>query len=227
MARMLAQATFGSLLDAFERPLDSIAFALWVLVFPLYHQIYPRLPRWLPGRTMAEQVDALRRSWIARILATGDIITAAHQTRNLNMVNTFLASSAVILIGFAANMVIGREVPPTPPTAARVVLIIILLAVAFAYFVNSLRHLGHFTLTIGADPALVDKLHGSATDYFCNMIARASLRYTQGLRALYSVFPLFLWLYNTWLFLGVTVLWALWFLAQDFPRLRRGGPRPP
>lgn len=219
---MLAQTVIGSPLDAFTRPLDGVAFALWILVFPLYHQIYPRLPRWLPGRTMAEQVDTLRRSWIARILASGDIVAAAHQTRNLNMVNTFLASSAVILIGFAANMVIGGD-PPPPATYARVICIIILLAISFAYFVNSLRHLGHFTLTIGADPALVDKLHGSATDYFCNMIARASLRYTQGLRALYSVFPLFLWLYNTWLFLGITVLWALWFLAQDFPRRRRGG----
>jgi uncharacterized membrane protein len=217
-APMLADGAFGSLLDAFARPLDAVAFALWALVFPVYHAVYPRLPRWLPGRTMAERVDTLRRSWIARVLATGDIVTAAHQTRNLNMVNTFLASSAVILIGFAANIVVGREVPQT--ISARVLFIIILLAVAFAYFVNSLRHLGHFTLTIGADPALVDKLHGSATDYFCDMIARASLRYTQGVRALYGVFPLFLWLYSAWLFLGVTVLWALWFLAQDFPRRR-------
>jgi uncharacterized membrane protein len=217
---MLADTMAGSLLDAFTRPLDTVAFALWALVFPVYHQIYPRLPRWLPGRTMAEQVDTLRRSWIARLLATNDIVAAAHQTRNLNMVNTFLASSCVILIGFAANMVVGRDVPPPLPTFARVVLIIILLAVAFSYFVNSLRHLGHFTLTIGADPALVDRLHGSATDYFCNMIARASLRYTQGLRTLYSVFPLFLWLYDPWLFLTVTAIWALWFLAQDFPRRR-------
>jgi uncharacterized membrane protein len=214
-APMLADGAFGSLLDAFARPLDAVAFALWALVFPVYHAVYPRLPRWLPGRTMAERVDTLRRSWIARVLATGDIVTAAHQTRNLNMVNTFLASSAVILIGFAANMVLGGE-PPPPARLARVVIVIIVLATAFAYFVNSLRHLGHFTLTIGADPALVDKLHGSATDYFCNLIARASLRYTQGLRALYSVFPLFLWLYNLWLFLVVTALWAAWFLAQDF-----------
>ena len=220
---MLARSTLGSLLDAFQGPLDVLAFALWALVFPVYHLLYPLLPRWLPGRTMAEQVDTLRRSWISRILANGDIVTAAHQTRNLNMVNTFLASSAVILIGFAANMVVGRDFASDSlgrALTARVVLVIILLAVSFAYFVNSLRHLGHFTLTIGADPALVDKLHGSSADYFSGLIARASLRYTQGLRALYSVFPLFLWLYDAWLFLAVTVLWALWFLAQDFPRRR-------
>lgn len=221
MTCMLAQGTFGSLLDAFQRPLDVLGFVLWVLVFPVYHQIYPRLPKWLPGRTAAEQVDTLRRSWISRVLASGDIITAAHQTRNLNMVNTFLASSAVILIGFAANMIVGNAPAEDPATVARVVLIIILLAVAFSYFVNSLRHLGHFTLTIGADPAIVDRLHGSAADYFSGLIARASLRYTQGLRALYSVFPLFLWLYDPWLFVAVTGLWALWFLAQDFPRPRR------
>ncbi len=220
MARMLAQTTLDWLSAPFQRPVDAVGFALWVAVFPLYHTIYPRLARWLPGRTMAEQVDTLRRSWVSRLLASGDIVAAAHQTRNLNMVNTFLASSAVILVGFAANMVVGHT-PLEDAEVARVVLIMILLAVAFGYFVNSLRHIGHFNLTIGADPALVDRLHGSAVDYFSDLIARASLRYTQGIRTLYSVFPLFLWLFDSWLFLGVTALWALWFLVQDFPRARR------
>jgi uncharacterized membrane protein len=217
---MLAQTMLRSLLAAFERPLDGAAFALWLAVFPLYHMLYPRLARWLPGRTMAEQVDTLRRSWISRVLRDGDVVEAAQLTRNLNMVNTFLASSALILLGFAANTVLARG-PVGDPRAARMVLIIIDLALAFGYFVNSLRHIGHFNLTIGADPALVDKLHGSAVDHFSGVLARASRRYTQGIRALYSVFPLFLWLFDGWLFLGVTLAWAVWFLAQDFPATGR------
>jgi uncharacterized membrane protein len=214
---MLAQATVRSLLAAFERPVDVAAFALWALVFPLYHTIYPRLARWLPGRTTAAQVDALRRSWISRVLESGDVVAAAQLTRNLNMVNTFLASSALIVLGFAANTVVGRP-DGADPVKARVVFLIIVLAMAFGYFVNSLRHIGHFNLTIGADPSLVDRLHGSAVDHFADLLARASRRYTQGIRALYSVFPLFLWLVDGWLFLGVTALWAVWFVAQDFPR---------
>ncbi len=217
MARMLAQTTLDWLTAPFERPADVLGFALWVVVFPLYHTLYPQFARWMPGRTMAEQVDTLRRSWIARVLANMDIVAAAHQTQNLNTVNTFLASSAVILIGFAANMVVGST-PLENAEVARVVLVMMLLAVAFAHFVSSLRHIGHFTLTIGADPALVDRLHGSAADYFGGILARASLRYTQGVRTLYSVFPLFLWLFDPWLFAVVTVLWAIWFVAQDFPR---------
>jgi uncharacterized membrane protein len=213
---MLAQTTLRSLLAAFERPVDGAAFALWIAVFPLYHMLYPRLARWMPGRTMAEQVHMLRRSWISRVLKDGDVIEAALLTRNLNMVNTFLASSALILLGFAANTILGR--PTVDPAAARIVLIIIVLALAFGYFVNALRHIGHFNLTIGADPALVDQLYGSAVDHFSGLLARASRRYTQGIRALYSVFPLFLWLFDSWLFLGVTLAWAVWFLAQDFSR---------
>jgi uncharacterized membrane protein len=215
---MLAQTTFRWLLAAFERPVDVAAFALWLAVFPLYHMIYPRLARWLPGRTTIEQVDALRRSWIARVLEKGEVVEAAQLTRNLNMVNTFLASSALILLGFAANSIIGRG--PDPGTA-RIVAIIVVLAMAFGYFVNSLRHIGHFNLTIGADTALVDKVYGSAIDHFSGLLARASRRYTQGIRALYSVFPLFLWIFDSWLFLAATAAWAFWFLAQDF--LKRMG----
>lgn len=217
---MLGQATLRSIFAAFERPIDTVAFALWVAVFPLYHMLYPKIARWMPGKTTAGQVETLRRSWVSRLLATGDVVTAAHQTRNLNMVNTFLASSAIILLGFAANMIVGHASPGDSATA-RIILILIVLAVAFAYFVNSLRHIGHFTLTIGADPALVDKLHGSAVDYFSGLLARASRRYTQGTRTLFSVFPLFLWLFSSWLFLLVTAIWAVWFLVQDFPRRRR------
>ncbi|MCK6458847.1 MAG: DUF599 domain-containing protein [Planctomycetes bacterium] len=222
---MLAQTTLRSLLAAFERPVDGAALAVWVAVFPLYHVLYPRIARLLPGRTSAEQVDALRRSWISRVLAKGDVLEAAQLTRNLNMVNTFLASSALILLGFAANTVVARADQPGPD-AARIVLILIVLALAFGYFVNALRHIGHFNLTIGADPALVEKQYGSAVDHFSGLLARASRRYTQGIRALYSVFPLFLWLFDSWLFLGVTVAWAAWFLAQDFPRSARP-PEPP
>jgi uncharacterized membrane protein len=107
---------------------------------------------------------------------------------------------------------------PSDPVVARLVLTVIVLAIACGYFVGSLRHLGHFNLTIGADPKLVDQLHGSAADYFSGLIARASLCHTQGLRAFYGVFPLFLWLFGGWLFLGATALWAIWFLAQDFLR---------
>ncbi len=217
---MLAQTTLRSLLAAFEQPVDGAALAVWVAVFPLYHVLYPRIARLLPGRTMAEQVDTLRRSWISRVLAKGDVLEAAQLTRNLNMVNTFLASSALILLGFAANTVVTRADRPAPD-AARIVLILIVLALAFGYFVNALRHIGHFNLTIGADPVLVDRLYGSAVDHFSDLLARASRRYTQGIRALYSVFPLFLWLFDSWLFLGVTVAWAAWFLAQDFPRRPR------
>jgi uncharacterized membrane protein len=210
---------------AFERPVDILAFALWVLVFPVYHTLYPRLARKLPGRTTLEAVDTLRRSWIERVLATRDTVAAAQQTRNLNMVNTLLASSALILLGFAANLLLSREGAGGPPdvVTARVVFIVVVLAVAFAYFVNSLRHIGHFNLTIGADPALVDQLHGSAVEYFSGLIARSSRRYTQGIRTFYSAFPLFLWLFDGWLFLAVTGLWAAWFLAHDFSRLFRPG----
>jgi hypothetical protein len=90
---MVAEAALTWVLSAFQRPVDAVAFALWLVVFPLYHTVYPSIARRMPGRTMLERVDTLRRSWIQRILETRDIVAAAQQTRNLNTVNTTLASS--------------------------------------------------------------------------------------------------------------------------------------
>jgi uncharacterized membrane protein len=224
---VIAAAALSFLHAAFERPADVFAFALWLFVFPIYHTLYPRLARRLPGRTALEPVDLLRRSWIERLLETRSPDAAAQQMRNLTTINTTLATSALILLGFAANMINNRGTAgPHDPTLARLVLIVAVLAVAFSYFVNSLRHIGLFTLTIGADPKLVEQLHGSATDYFGALVARASLRYTQGLRTFFGAFPLFLWLFHGWLFLGATAAASAWFLLRDFRRPRSPLPSP-
>ena len=82
---------------------------------------------------------------------------------------------------------------------------------------TALRHLGHFNVVIGADPHLIDLYEGSAVDYLGGLINRASNRYTMAVRCLYSASPLFLWLFDTRLFVGVTLIWAFKFIGfQDF-----------
>jgi hypothetical protein len=82
---------------------------------------------------------------------------------------------------------------------------------------TSLRHLGHFNVVIGADPHVIELYEGSAVDYLSTLINRASNRYTLAVRCLYSASPLFFWLFDTRLFVGVTLFWALKFIGfQDF-----------
>lgn len=216
-------------LSPFQSALDTVGFALWVVVFPVYHAVYPWFASRRPDQTARGRIDALRRSWIDRLIERGEVVTAAQQTRNLTMVNSILVSSSLILMGISANLLVrlpdleGRLPHPgewaAHPDAQRfkLYLLIIVFASAFSFCMAALRHLGHFVLIIGADPELVSSYYGSATSYFADLINKASHRYTLGARSFYAAFPILAWLFDPWLFVAFTVFWGLKFMGfQDF-----------
>lgn len=227
-------------LGLFQGPLDVIGFVLFLLVFPLYHGLYPWLIRRFPHRVAKARLDLYRRSWIEGLLARRDVVVAAQQTRNLTMVNSILASSALILMGFTANLLLrSQELPAeirhprswefNPDSlVAKLFLLILVFAVAFGYCMTALRYLGHFNLVIGADPQLIEQYEGSSVDYFANLINRASNRYTLAVRCLYSASPLFLWMFDPRFFIALTLFWAVKFIGfQDFVHLLgRSRPAP-
>lgn len=95
---------------------------------------------------------------------------------------------------------------------------------AFSYYMSALRRLGQFNLVIGADPALVDTEEGSMVDYLTALINKASNRYTLGVRSFFSAFPLFAWLFDSWMFLGLTLFFGIKFIGfQDFARILKRG----
>lgn len=216
-------------LSPFHSAWDVAGFVLFLLVFPIYHAVYPWVAHRLPARTARGRIDALRKSWIERLIARGDVVTAAQQTRNLTMVNSILVSSALILLGITTNLLVrlpeieSRLPHPSDwdvhPGALRVklYLLIVVFATAFSFCMTALRHLGHFVLVIGADPDLVSSHFGSAVEYFADLINRASHRYTLGVRSFYAAFPVLAWLFDSRLFVLLTVLWGLKFMGfQDF-----------
>lgn len=219
-------------LTLFEDPVDTLGFVLFLLVFPIYHAVYPYLIRLFPSHAAKVRVDLFRRSWIEGLLERHDIIAAAQQTRNLTMVNSLLASSSLILMGVTANVLFRlpefSQVLTAPERftrhpdiqAVKLFLLIVVFAVAFAYCMTSLRHLGHFNLVIGADPEVIRRHEGPPVEYFTALINRASNRYTLAVRCLYSASPLLVWLFDQWFFIGLTLFWSIKFIGfQDFAHL--------
>ena len=235
----MTDLTFGSL---FQQPLDIYGFVLFLTVFPVYHAAYPLLlMRFFPRRASKTRFDRYRRSWIVGIIERKDYLLAAQQTRNLTMVNTVLASSALILMGVTANVLLGLGRSSggdlslagswgghPAAEATKLMLLIAIFGIAFAYCMTSLRHLSLFTLVVGTDPELIEEIEGSADEYLSNLINRASNRHTLAVRCLYSATPVFLWLFDVRFFVGLTLFWGFKFIVlQDFsyrPRLKGSGP---
>jgi uncharacterized membrane protein len=218
--------------DLFQTRLDIVGFGFYLLVFPVYHGLYPILARKSPHGTAKGRMDLLRRSWIEGLVERRDIVAAAQQTRNLTMMNSLLGSAALILLGMTANVlltypkVVAQVAHPESwdlhpgAVSAKLYLLIFVFAVAFSYYMSALRRLGQFNLVIGADPALIEAEEGPAVDYLTALINRASNRYTLGVRTFFSAFPLFAWLFDPWLFLMLTVFFGAKFVGiQDFTRL--------
>jgi len=206
-------------LAVFERPIDAVAFGLFVLVFPVYHVVYPRLVRRLRDRTAKVRVQRITHSWLHGVLERRDHIVAIQATRNLTMGSSLLASSSLILLGFTAARIL--ESVDDARVSAKLALLMLVFAISFSLLVNSIRYLGQFTLTIGADPAVVESEYGASLTYYAHLLERASSRYTLGVRTLHSSFPLFLWLFDPWTFLIVTALFAVKYMGfQDFAHRR-------
>lgn len=223
--------------ELIQSKVDLVGFVLFLLVFPVYHGVYPLLSRIRPHATAKGRMDILRRSWIKGLVERRDIVAAAQQTRNLTMMNSLLGSASLILLGMTANILLtypkvaaGVLHPASwdlhpDATAAKFYLLIIVFALAFSYYMSALRRLGQFNLVIGAEPNLIESEEGSTVSYLTALINRASNRYTLGVRAFYSAFPLFAWLFDPWMFLILTSLFGIkFFLVQDFARLLKRDP---
>lgn len=215
-----------------QSPPDLIGLIVFILVFPVYHGLYPLVTRRRPHSTAKGRMDIMRRSWIERLVERGDVVAAAQQTRNLTMMNSLLGSAALILLGMTANILLryprlSDEI--THPeswdaqpdvVALKLYLLILVFALAFSYYMSALRRLGQFNLVVGADPKLVDSEEGSMVDYLTELLNRASNRYTLGVRTFFSAFPLFAWLFDPWIFLGLTLFFGIKFITfQDFRRI--------
>lgn len=220
--------------ELFQSRIDVVGFVLYLLVFPVYHGLYPFLAKRSPHGTAKGRLDLLRRSWIQGLIDRRDILVAAQQTRNLTMMNSLLGSAALILLGMTANVLLtypkvaaevahpsSWELHPGA-VSAKLYLLILVFAVAFSYYMASLRRLGQFNLVIGADPALIEQEEGPPVDYLTGLINRASNRYTLGVRSFFSAFPLFAWLFDPYFFVVITLFFAMKFVGfQDFSRLAR------
>ena len=69
---------------------------------------------------------------------------------------------------------------------------------------------------------IIRQHEGEPADYFTTLVNRASSRHTLAVRSLYSASPLFLWLFDSWFFIALTLFWGIKFIGfQDFAHVLR------
>jgi len=194
---------------------EAVALSVYLSCFILYHLVYFSLTKRKPSLTKKGRINRATESWLSSSLEDGQQLLIVHQIRNMIISITFLASTAVILIGFLFNYgVVGRE------NSTRVFAIkhsdypgwlaLFTITLSLVSLLLALRHFNNLSILIKSSPERLSEIEGtSALQYLEKLYISGSQHYMIGRRGfLYTVVTLF-WYINTWLF--VTLVLALTF----------------
>ncbi len=183
-----------------------------------YHYLYFYLSERSGVSTRRNLMNDAIVSWFEIALDERDHLLVIHQLRNVIMAVTFLATTAVILLGllfgFSASSFSGPLENGVYPTW----LISFTLIYSFFNFLLCLRHFTRITFLIRSAPEKLVAISGEKAEvYLAGLFIRGNREYTLGRRSmLYGIVAL-TWLLSPWVFLLLTVgMTVLFIVSYDF-----------
>ncbi|MEE9422750.1 MAG: DUF599 domain-containing protein [Gammaproteobacteria bacterium] len=199
--------------------LEVVLVCTSLLLLLAYHLYLAFNIRRKPAQTVVGINNQIRIDWTRHVIENRLDILAVQTLRNWTMAATFLASTSMLvalgLMSYAMTSdslqnfshVLNRLGSHHPELVIfKFILLIIDFFYAFFSFTQALRHYNHaaFALTTPA------KNEAKYVDKVSAVVNRGALQYTLGMRALYFILPLTLWLIGPdWLLAGVCVLLVL------------------
>ena len=191
--------------------LDVLGIVLFAGSTLAYHIGYLLWARRHPLETVKGKIHLYRRTWIKRVLESGDHIMAVQATRNLVMVASFMASSALLAMAVIINFMV-QYVPgdlglfDAEHVRIKLALLLSVLGFGFVTFLQALRDLNHFSVLVGADIDLIGHVEPvDGLTYLSNVANRAADRMTYGQRAFLYALPVVGWLFTPWALILLTL----------------------
>ncbi len=189
------------------------SFCLWG-----YHYIYFFFTEKKDVTTRRSTIDEAIFSWIERSLEKKEHLLIIHQLRNVLMAVTFLATTAVLLVGLIFGFSPTALPGPLEHIDYALWLMMFTLIFSFFNFLLCLRHFTRMTFMVRSSPDKLEKISGlKAEEYLANLFIRGNREYTLGRRSMLYGIVVLIWLFNAWIFMFVTIGMTLAFiLSYDF-----------
>lgn len=207
---------------AIVHPLDWAALAVFLVAIIGYRIFLALMLKSKPGKLYLGKLQAYRNAWMkAHTGAEGQGHLVVVQTlRNNIMTASFLASTAVLLIMGAVNMLdnldsLGKALTlfhnhaPINPSInlIKVLLIIITLSYSFFNFSNYIREVNYLSLILNIPKQELDTIEGDdSTKLVSQAFLSSGIHFSMGMRGYYFLIPLFLWIFNPVLMILSVVL---------------------
>ncbi|MFO7793005.1 MAG: DUF599 domain-containing protein [Candidatus Saliniplasma sp.] len=145
-------------------------------------------------------------SWFEITLKEKDHILMIHQLRNMIMSVTFLATTAVLLIGFLFGFSSTSLPGPFGNEGYPFWLMIFTLIFSFFNLLLCLRHFTRITFLIRSAPEKLEAISGEKADvYLGNLFIRGNREYTMGRRSMLYSLIILTWPLHPVVFLVLTI----------------------
>jgi uncharacterized membrane protein len=168
-------------------------------------------------------VDAVRRSWVSRILRSpGQEILAVQTLRNSLMAASLMASTAAVVLMAVVSVGVARAAPNTSMDSAMLFLPVLLLLASLVLFSRAVRLYHRAGYTLALSDRSDDRSGGVHATAF-HELSRGAMLYRAGWRAFHGALAMSAWLISPWLTLGATILIvAVDYFAEVHPTRKTG-----
>lgn len=205
------------------RPSTILALTVFVVCLFGYHYIY----FWFTERqgvyTKKGRINDCIASWIKNALDDGDYLLVVHQVRNIVMAITFLATTAVLLMGFMIGFAEVGRVIDGPSSGLSIEnypawTVVATLGFSLLSFLLSLRYLTQVTFLIRSSPEKLGAIEDtSPEEYLKKLFVIGSREYTMGRRSMLYAIVALSWFIDVWIFIVLTLLMTFMFIyLHDF-----------
>ncbi len=162
-----------------------------------------------PDNLFLGKLQQYRNAWIESHSGDKNGIVVVQTLRNTIMSASFMASTSVILIMGAFNLLytIGRTekgntlfgAGTTEPSVEvfKILLIIIILSYSFFNFTWYIREINYMSFILNIPKDQLDRIEGGdATSHIAGMFLTSGIYFSLGMRGYYFLIPLMLWFFS-------------------------------
>ncbi len=196
-----------------------IALIIFVICFWGYHYAYIWLTNKRKFKTKQYRADQAIHTWFKSVLEKNEYLLFVHQTRNIVMAVTFLATTVTVLLGFIfgfSTLGHGEPIGDILIEGYPFWLIVVTLIWSFLNLILSLRHYTRVTYLINTDAAVLKNISGKPPEeYLCSLFIKGNTQYKIGRRGVLYAMVVLIWYLNVWAFVLSTIIVTGMFLHND------------
>ncbi|MBU0730222.1 MAG: DUF599 domain-containing protein [Proteobacteria bacterium] len=207
---------------------DWLAFALFITGLFGYRYFLSFMLKRHSHQLFLGKLQQYRRAWINSHSGGKDQIIVVQTLRNMIMTASFMASTAIILIMGAFNLL--RTIAPPemagnffmtgisqqPIEVFKILIIILILSYSFFNFTWHIREVNYMSMVLNVSKEQLDEIEGGdSSEQIAKIFLTSGIYFSLGMRGYYFLIPLLIWFFSPVLMISATLLILYVLIRRD------------